>query len=263
MKAFKGFNPDMTCRGFQYEEGKEYETDKAKLCNEGFHACERPLDIIQYYPFVKDGKLSKFHEVELEEVSDQRANDDTKVVAKRIKVGAELNLFELVKAQFEYVKAHTTMEHTDPSAASAGENGAASAGTWGAASAGEKGAASAGPWGAASAGYKGAASAGEKGAASAGAWGAASAGENGAASAGENGAATSKGRSSVGENGIACARGNGCKVKGGMGAVLVIAEENADNYDIKSWKAFVIDGEKYKPDTWYTLKGGKIVEVTE
>ena len=199
MKAFKGFNPDMTCRGFQYEEGKEYETDKAKLCNEGFHACERPLDIIQYYPFVKDGKLSKFHEVELEEVSDQRANDDTKVVAKRIKVGAELNLFELVKAQFEYVKAHTTMEHTDPSAASAGENGAA----------------------------------------------------------------TSKGRSSVGENGIACARGNGCKVKGGMGAVLVIAEENADNYDIKSWKAFVIDGEKYKPDTWYTLKGGKIVEVTE
>ena len=199
MKAYKGFNPDMTCRGFQYEEGKKYETDKAELCNEGFHACERPLDIIQYYPFVKDGKLSKFHEVELEEVSDQRANDDTKVVAKRIKVGAELNLFELVKAQFEYVKAHTTMEHTDPSAASAG--------------------------------YKG--------------------------------AAASKGRSSVGENGIACARGNGCQVKGGMGAVLVIAEENADNYDIKSWKAFVIDGEKYKPDTWYTLKGGKIVEVTE
>ena len=247
MKAYKGFNPDMTCRGFQYEEGKNYETDKAELCKEGFHACERPLDIIQYYPFVKDGKLSKFHEVELEEVSDQRANDDTKVVAKRIKVGAELNLFGLVEAQFEYVKAHTTMEHTDPSAASAGDYGAASAGDYGAASAGDYGAASAG----------------EKGAASAGDYGAASAGEKGAASAGEKGAATSRGRSSVGENGIACARGNGCKVKGGMGAVLVIAEENEDNYDIKSWKAFVIDGEKYKPDTWYTLKGGKIVEVTE
>ena len=62
MKAYKGFNPDMTCRGFQYEEGKKYETDKAELCNEGFHACERPLDIIQYYPFVKDGKLSKFQD---------------------------------------------------------------------------------------------------------------------------------------------------------------------------------------------------------
>ena len=223
MKAYKGFNPDMTCRGFQYEEGKEYKTDKADLCNEGFHACERPLDVLQFYPFIKDGKLSKFHEVELEEVSDQRDNDDTKVVAKQIKIGAELNLFGLVKAQFEYVKAHTTMEHTDPSAASAGENGAASAGENGAASAGE----------------------------------------NGAASAGENGAATSRGRSSVGENGIACARGNGCKVKGGMGAVLVIAEEYKDNCDVKSWKAFVIDGEKYKPDTWYTLKGGKIVEVTE
>ena len=255
MKAYKGFNPDMTCLGFQYEEGKEYETDKAELCNEGFHACERPLDIIQYYPFVKDGKLCKFHEVELEEVSDQRSNDDTKVVAKRIKIGAELNLFGLVKAQFEYVKAHTTMEYTDPNAASAGYKGAASAGYKGAASAGENGAASAGSWGAASAGANGAASAGEKGAASAGA--------NGAASAGSWGAAVSRGTSEVGKNGIACTRGNGCKVKGGMGAVLVIAEENTDGYDIKSWKAFVIDGEKYKPDTWYTLKDGEIAEVTE
>ena len=279
MKAYKGFNPDMTCLGFQYEEGKEYETDKAELCNEGFHACERPLDIIQYYPFVKDGKLCKFHEVELEEVSDQRSNDDTKVVAKRIKIGAELNLFGLVKAQFEYVKAHTTMEYTDPNAASAGYKGAASAGYKGAASAGENGAASAGENGAASAGYKGAASAGENGAASAGSWGAASAGANGAASAGEKGAASagangaasagswgaavSRGTSEVGKNGIACTRGNGCKVKGGMGAVLVIAEENTDGYDIKSWKAFVIDGEKYKPDTWYTLKDGEIAEVTE
>ena len=40
MKAYKGFNEDMTCRGFQYEEGKDYETDSAKVCNKGFHACE-------------------------------------------------------------------------------------------------------------------------------------------------------------------------------------------------------------------------------
>ena len=30
IKSYKGFNEDMTCRGFQYEEGKEYETDKAE-----------------------------------------------------------------------------------------------------------------------------------------------------------------------------------------------------------------------------------------
>lgn len=28
MKAFKGFNKDLTCRGFQYEEGKEFHTEK-------------------------------------------------------------------------------------------------------------------------------------------------------------------------------------------------------------------------------------------
>lgn len=49
MKAYKGFNKDMTCRGFQYEEGKTYETDKAELCKEGFHACENPLDCFNYY----------------------------------------------------------------------------------------------------------------------------------------------------------------------------------------------------------------------
>ena len=41
MKAYKGFNNDMTCRDFQYTEGGEYETDKAKLCESGFHACDR------------------------------------------------------------------------------------------------------------------------------------------------------------------------------------------------------------------------------
>ena len=30
MKAYKGFNPDMTCRGFKYEEGKTYEMPAEK-----------------------------------------------------------------------------------------------------------------------------------------------------------------------------------------------------------------------------------------
>ena len=46
MKAYKGFNRDMTCRDFQYEEGKEYHEATANLCNAGFHACERPLDCL-------------------------------------------------------------------------------------------------------------------------------------------------------------------------------------------------------------------------
>lgn len=43
MKAYKGFNKGLTCRGFQYEEGKTYEEQEAKLCKSGFHACENPI----------------------------------------------------------------------------------------------------------------------------------------------------------------------------------------------------------------------------
>ena len=91
----------------------------------------------------------------------------------------------------------------------------------------------------------------------------ATAGYRGAATAGNYGAATSRGRSAVGENGIACARGNHVRVKGGMGAVLVIAEENESDYDIAHWNAFVIDGKQYKADTWYTFKDGELVEVSD
>ena len=48
MKAYKGFNTDMTCRGFKFEEGKTYEEPEAKLCKSGFHACENPLDCFNY-----------------------------------------------------------------------------------------------------------------------------------------------------------------------------------------------------------------------
>ena len=44
MKAYKGFNKDMTCRGFQFKEGESYHEDEAKLCESGFHACRNPLD---------------------------------------------------------------------------------------------------------------------------------------------------------------------------------------------------------------------------
>ena len=59
------------------------------------------------------------------------------------------------------------------------------------------------------------------------------------------------------------ARGNDVRVKGGLGAILVIAEEEKDNYDIREWKAVVVDGEKIKPDTWYKLSDGELVEVEE
>lgn len=74
MKAFKGFNKDLTCRGYQYEEGKEFHTERAECCDTGFHACEYPLDCFGYY----DPAHSVYHEVELSGEMD-KSGDNTKV----------------------------------------------------------------------------------------------------------------------------------------------------------------------------------------
>ena len=83
------------------------------------------------------------------------------------------------------------------------------------------------------------------------------------ATAGNYGAATSRGKASSGKNGLSVARGNGVLVKGGLGAILVIAEEKKYSYDIDHWKAVVVDGEKIKADTWYMLKDGELVKEGE
>ena len=242
IKSYKGFNKDMTCRDKQYEEGKEYEEDRAEACDCGMHACEYPLDCFGYY----DPAHSVYHEVEQSgEIS--RHDEDSKIASTKMKIGARLDIRGLVSAAIEYTKSRTTTEFTDPERATAGHCGAATAGNCGAATAGDRGAATAGDCGAATAGDRGAATAGDRG----------------AATAGNCGAATSRGSSASGENGLSVARGNNVRVKGGLGAILVIAEENELDYDIKHWKAVVVDGENIKADTWYKLEDGELVEVTE
>ena len=137
MKAYKGFNKDMTCRAFHFEEGKTYETETAKLCESGFHACEHPLNCFQYYPPSK----SVYHEVELEEVSEER-DDDTKIVGRKITVGARLSVADLVKAAVDFTFARA--KWLEGSKASGYQGAAQATGDWGAAQAsGHQGVASA------------------------------------------------------------------------------------------------------------------------
>ena len=298
IKAYKAFDKDLSCRGFKYEVGKEYEeTGDIKACEKGFHACPYPLDVFGYYAPAG----SRFCEVEQSGKIDDSESD--KVCSSKIRIGAELDIRGLVKAAVSFVKERCTNEcNAEPGkpatagdsgaatagnygaatagnygAATAGDRGAATAGNYGAATAGNRGAATAGNCGAATAGDRGAATAGDSGAATAGDCGAATAGDSGAATAGYSGAATAgyrgaatagncgaataRGKASTGSNGLSMARGNNVQVKGGIGAILVIAEEGEDTYDIVDWKAVVVDGEIVKADTWYRLENGELVEV--
>ena len=235
MKTYKGFNKNMTCRGFQYEEGKEYKTEKAVACETGFHACEYPLDCFNYY----SPNDSVFHEVE-QDGDISKHNDDTKVASTKIKIGAEINIAGLVKAAIEY-----TLKRVNPEAKSNEDYGASSA---------------TGDYGASSAtGYKGASSAtGDYGASSAtGNCGASSAtGYKGAAEAGD-------------PESIAVAWGYKGKAKGVIGSYLVLAdwEGNENEYwtqeewNLKGAKMIRVDGVNIKENTYYTMLNGEVVET--
>ena len=278
IKAYKGFDKNLKCREFQFEIGREYEEEKAKACECGFHACEYPLDVFNYY----NPAESRFCEVEQSGDIDKKEN---KTASTKIKIGAELNIAGLVKAAIEYTRSRCTNEcnAVPGKPATAGYAGAATAGNRGAATAGEYGAATAGYAGAATAGNRGASSAtGNCGASSAtGNCGASSAtGYKGASSAtGYKGASSATGNcgassatgncgasSATGLNSIALAAGYKCKAKGAIGTWLCIAERedwNGETYPIKEVRAVKVDGEIVKADTWYMLVDGELKECRD
>ena len=106
IKAYKGFNKDMTCRDFKYEVGKEYKTDDAILCKKGFHACENPLDVLDFYSDV-DGKYC------VVEQPGKTETDGKKTVSSRIKIIAEVGFAGLFKLGIEWLKEITSPQKVD------------------------------------------------------------------------------------------------------------------------------------------------------
>ncbi|ABQ99942.1 DUF7666 domain-containing protein [Haemophilus influenzae] len=98
--AYKGFNQDWTCRGYQYEIGKTYEhKGDVKACKSGFHACEYPLDVLSYY----SPAVSKFAVVKMSGET-SKDSDDTKIASAKITIETEINLPEMVKKAVEWIK---------------------------------------------------------------------------------------------------------------------------------------------------------------
>ena len=133
MKAYKGFDKDLKCRGFQYELGREYQETEALLCRKGFHACENPLDTFRYYPPTD----SRYCEVEIAD-NGPRNSDDAKVCGEKIKIGAEIGLDGVIKDGVQFIlemckgSAEDHASGTSGNAAASGVCGnAAASGVWG------------------------------------------------------------------------------------------------------------------------------------
>ena len=215
IKSYKGFDKDLKCRGFQFEIGKEYEEPDAKACEKGFHACEMPIEVLGYY---EPGKMSRYCEVEQSgEIS--RHSDDSKVASSKIKIGSEIGIPGLVKAQFEYVKERATPSVERHSTGNRSVNSAT----------GNRSANSATGYGSAniSTGYE-------------------------------------CSNDAAGERNISVAWGPKSKCRGSVGSFLVLSEWgefDGEKYPFIGSVMIEVDGTTYKPETWYTLCGGRVVEA--
>ena len=138
MKGYKAFSEGMICKGKRYAENTVFEEEKAKPCVCGMHFCKEPLALLQYYPAAQAKEFA-----EVEALDEALTDDNTKFCTTKLKVGARLDIGQLVKAQIEFVREHCTNENNADTGkpATAGYRGAATAGNRGAATAGYAGAA--------------------------------------------------------------------------------------------------------------------------
>ena len=102
IKSYKGFDKDFKCKDFQYEVGKEYEIEgEIKCCKRGFHACESPMEVFDYYDMFN----SRFAEVEQSgQIDKEDDNKSTKICSSRIKIKAELKLADIINIGIEWLK---------------------------------------------------------------------------------------------------------------------------------------------------------------
>ena len=257
IKAYKGFNKDMTCRGFQFREGETYELPEgvaAKLCESGFHACENPLDCWSYYDILK----SEYHEVELDEVSGERG-DDTKVCARKIRIGAKLDLKGIVRASVDFVM-NSVKGGMNGATTDNGNDGAQIGSSGFGAQIGSSG------YGAQIGSSGDGAKIGSSG------FGAQIGSSGDGAKIGSSGDGAQIGSSGdgaqiemTGERSVAACVGNSGKIKAHMGCWIVLSEWKyfCGKYTPVCVKAAVVDGETIKADTWYKLHDGEFVECGE
>ena len=278
--AYKGFNEDLTCRCFQYEIGKEYEEKEVSVCERGFHACENPFDVLDFYGDVLDNRFCKV------EQSGTIKKDDKKQASSKIKVVEEIGFTGLFKAGIEWIEEVTNPTHIIEE--TRGKNDKDKIGSSGdSAKIGTSGnyvqIGSSGDFAkiGSSGDYAKIGSSGDS--AKIGSSGdfakigssgnSAQIGSSGnyaqIGSSGNSAQIGSSGNSaqidSTGEDSVICCAGNNSIVKAKKGSWVTLSEwkyskEKERNVPVCVKTEFV-DGERIKTDTWYKLENGEFVEV--
>jgi len=100
MKAYKGFDRDLKCRGYQFYEDKVHTEPEANCVKNGFHCAEDPLDCLTYYP---NWENSVYYIVEASGDIDEDGTD-TKISCTEMTLVKKLNLEEFVHESLEYMK---------------------------------------------------------------------------------------------------------------------------------------------------------------
>nr|DAG58467.1 MAG TPA: hypothetical protein [Caudoviricetes sp.] len=193
----------MKCRGFQFDLGKEYVEEEAKLCDKGFHGCEYPLDVFAHYAPAD----SRFFVADLDGVTDEEKGD-SKRAGTKIKLRAEIGIAGIVKAAVEYIKERAESSDNQTGDCSAATN---------------------------------------------------TGNRSAATNTGDCSAATVDGKES-----IAIVTGVDSKASGAIGCWLVLTERggwNGDTYPIKEVRAVKVDGAAIKPEVFYKLENGEVVEA--
>ena len=249
MKAYKGFDKDLKCRGFQFEAGKEYREEKADICKSGFHACENPLDVFKYYP----PATSRYCKVDLD--ANEQKEDDSKRVGKKILILDEISLQDMINAGIAYIEAGVNWE--DSASTNTGYR-SASTNTGDSSVSINTG------------DYSASTNTGDHSASTNTGNHSASinTGDHSASiNTGYRSASTNTGDHSAavveGEESVAAAIGYKSKAKGSLGSFLVLADwiETDGGRHIVDVKSVKVDGEKIKPGVFYTMKDGEIIEA--
>ena len=232
--AYKGFDENLCCRGFQYEIGKEYVHEgEIECCESGFHACTNPFDVLDYY---SPDSRNRFCVVE-QSGTIKTGNDDSKQASSKIKIKAEIRMAGLFKAGVEWIKEITnpvpiiaeTKEKNDNSSGYSAQIG----------------------------------SSGDS----------AKIGSSGdSAQIGSSGCSAQIGSSgdsakieSTGEYSVICCAGNNSMAKAKKGSWITLSEwkysEGKKRNIPVCVKTEYVDGERIKEDTWYRLVDGEFQEV--